>query len=247
MSKNKDLETFTHNVGQCLALLGKWVYQHSAKNGYQTILFVHVLMGLALLSSCSTTFSSKMMPHRHSHVFARQVLSREQRTRLASIAQQALGKAKLSVGQRTFRSDCSGTIRAIFAKASLTLGGIIKHAKDNDVKAIYRWLKKYGKITKENPHVGDLVFFHNTYDRSRNGRMDDALTHVGIVERIDKDTIQFIHHLGRSIIRSRMNLRWPKQKFHPVSRKRINHLLRRAQGGVRAFTAAELFAGFGRP
>jgi hypothetical protein len=173
-------------------------------------------------------------------------LSEHERLRLLNAAKGALGKSQLIVRNKRFRNDCSGTIRAIFAQAQIGLGGIIKTNRENDVKAIYRYIQRYGKIVKTDPLPGDLVFFHNTYDRSGNGHMNDALTHIGIVEKVDNATVYFIHHLGQSIIRSRMNLKYRDETFHPHTKDRVNHVLRKAQGPYRAYTAAELFAGFGR-
>jgi hypothetical protein len=173
-------------------------------------------------------------------------LSVQERKKIAHIAQTCIGKSHLSVGKKAFRADCSGAVRAIFAKANIGLGGVIKNGRENDVKAIYRYAQKYGQILKSDPVPGDLVFFHNTYDRSRNGHMNDALTHVGIVEKVEGTTINFIHHLGESIIRSKMDLSKPKETLDSQTKKRVNHILRKAQGRHRAYTAAELFAGFGR-
>jgi cell wall-associated NlpC family hydrolase len=201
---------------------------------------------LFFLAGCGTISYTQNHQQRSRPVEKRRALSISDRSKLADIAQEALGQPNLTVGNKSFRNDCSGTIRAIFAKAGLRLGGIIKNRQENDVKAIYRYIQRYGKISKDHPGIGDLVFFHNTYDRSRNGRMNDALTHVGIVEKIDGSTIHFIHHLGQAIIRSSMNLSMPHETYHPRTKKRINHVLRRAQGAYRAYTSAELFAGFGR-
>lgn len=202
---------------------------------------------VCLLTGCQTTNLRKYsFGQTELTRTSRNPISDEQRKRLLSVARAALGKSSFKVGKKSFRSDCSGVIRAIFTKARIGLGGIIKNTNENDVKAIYRYVKKYGSISKENPRVGDLVFFHNTYDRSRNGRMNDALTHIGIVEKIEGTTVHFIHHLGQSVIRSRMDLSRPKETFHQKTGERINHVLRKAQGSYRAYTAAELFAGFGR-
>lgn len=215
----------------------------------QSVIVVGLWVFVAFFSLGCSTLSR---PHRSTQtthkLFAQNRLPLQEmdRTKLALIAQSALGKSKLKVGETSFRDDCSGTIRAIFAKANIGLGGIIKNYQENDVKALYRYVKKYGEITQSNPRMGDLVFFHNTYDRSRNGRMNDALTHVGIVEKVEDSTVHFIHHLGQSIIRSRMDLSRPTESFDKTTKKRINHILRKAQGSYRAYTAAELFAGFGR-
>lgn len=204
-----------------------------------------LLFFLAFINGCSSTSSYKQ-PLRNAHFVRPRALSEQDRSRLVKAAHDAIGRAHLTVKNRSFRADCSGTVRAIFTKAQVRLGGVIKNRQDNDVKAIYRYVRKYGKITNNNPRPGDLVFFHNTYDRSRNGRMNDALTHVGIVEKVSGSTVYFIHHLGQSIIRSRMDLSMPDETINPKSNERVNHVLRRAQGRFRAFTAAELFAGYGR-
>jgi len=169
----------------------------------------------------------------------------EQRLLLVSLARQAVGKARITK-KTGARADCSGTMRALFAQARIPLGGILKSRDDNDVKTIYRYVQKYGKILKSGPEIGDFVFFHNTYNLSKSGLMNDALTHIGIIEKIDRDTIYFIHHLGKSIIRSRMNLAQPKLSRCPKTQERINHVLRRSQGEQKSYTAGELFAGFGR-
>ena len=46
--------------------------------------------------------------------------------------------------------------------------------------------------------VLEMVFFDNTYDRNKNHRLDDPLTHIAIVVGVDTDeTIQMVH-LGGS-------------------------------------------------
>lgn len=202
--------------------------------------FSHIfLLVILALSGCSSVSFS----HKKSFTKA---LSDTDRQNLVSHAQNALGQHQIKVGKKSFRADCSGSIRAFFAQSRIKLGGVLKTKDDNDVKAIYRYVRKYGKVLKSDPEPGDLVFFHNTYDRNRNGRMDNALTHIGLVEKVENRTVYFIHHLGQSIIRSRMNLFSPKDAVDPKSGQRINHILRNAQGGFPAYSAAELFAGFGR-
>jgi 6-pyruvoyltetrahydropterin/6-carboxytetrahydropterin synthase len=207
------------------------------KSGFVTYCLVFLVSGCATLSHTKLIKNVTQKPH---------VLRTDDRAKIVTIAQNSLGKKRVKVTNEKFRDDCSGTVRAIFAKANIWLGGIIKQNFENDVKAIYRYVKKYGKIIKSNPTAGDLIFFHNTYDRSRNGNMNDALTHMGIVEKVDGNTVHFIHHLGQSIIRSRMDMSFPHNSFHPITKQRINHVLRRAKGKNKAYTAAELFAGFGR-
>lgn len=167
------------------------------------------------------------------------------RKKIVLVAQKNIGHKRVLVGKKRFRADCSGTIRGIFYEAKVNLGGIIKTGSDNDVKMIYRFVKKYGQIKKNNPKEGDLVFFHNTYDKRRSGRLDSALTHVGLVEMVSGGTVHFIHHMGQTIIRSKMTLDKKDLSSDPKSKQRLNHILRKAQGNFKAYNAAELFAGFG--
>ncbi len=170
----------------------------------------------------------------------KKLMSNDKRMLLVQAAQANLGKPYVRINGKNFRKDCSGTILGIFEQATMPL------KLTRDTKSLYDYVKTYGYILKNHPKGGDLVFFHNTYDRNRNGKMDDLLTHVGIVEKIEGDTIYFIHHLESLIIRSCMNLTQPKISIDKATNQRINHMLRKAQSGFRAFNAAELFAGFGR-
>ena len=81
---------------------------------------------------------------------------------------------------------------------------------------------------KKRPDVGDLIFFDNTYDRNKNGRWDDMLTHIAVVVDVDADgTILFAHSgtsKGRSL--ASMNLLRPHDA-HDEAGKRLNDALRR--------------------
>jgi hypothetical protein len=206
-----------------------------------TALFVCLALG-----ACATSGSFRPNLKSSLKITPPKPLLQEERKRLAAIASSFIGKSKLLVKEQSFRPDCSGAIRAIFAQAGLRLGGIIKKEDDNDVKAIYRYVYKYGRIEKSQPEAGDLVFFHNTFDRSRNGKMNNALTHIGLVEQVSGETVFFVHYLGQAIIRSRLNLSRPEEAFDTKTNARINHILRKATHKERAYTTAELFAGFGR-
>jgi hypothetical protein len=60
------------------------------------------------------------------------------------------------------------------------------------------------------PSPGDLVFFKETWDRNRDGKMNDGLAHVGVVESIDTDgTVTFVHRSGSGMTRARLNLDAP--------------------------------------
>ena len=58
--------------------------------------------------------------------------------------------------------------------------------------------------------AGDLVFFNDTWDFNGDGLVNDPLTHVGIVEAVERDgTIVFISRVAGAIERYRMNVAQP--------------------------------------
>lgn len=173
--------------------------------------------------------------------------NRKARQRLVKAAAKAVGKKRLRVSKQRYRADCSGTVRAIYAKAGFPLGGTSSAHGENDVRILYRYVQQNGALHRATPLPGDLVFFHATYDRSGNGHFDDPLTHVGIVEKVLKDqTIIFVHRMRKSIVRSRMNLQHPRARRDPTTQRPINHVLRRDSPEGESATAGQLFACFGR-
>ena len=107
--------------------------------------------------------------------------------------------------------DCSGFVFAVFKSANI--GGFdaltANIEGENGVKIIYKALEKSKKIyRKKIPNVADIIFFDNTYDSNKNGKIDDALTHVGIVISVDDNgTITFIHSsVSGGVTRDRVNL-----------------------------------------
>ena len=97
-------------------------------------------------------------------------------------------------------------------------------------------------------HPGDLVFFDHTWDYNGDGRVNDPLTHVGIVEQVESDgTIVFISRVSDAIERYRMNLAQPHVHRRADGRV-LNDYMRRKrwsdQKGTRYLTG-ELFAAFG--
>ena len=96
--------------------------------------------------------------------------------------------------------------------------------------------------------AGDLVFFHNTWDFNGDGLVNDPLTHVGVVERVEGDgTVVFVSRVSRGIQRFRMNVRAPDT--HRTSDGRVlNDFMRRK--GTRdpqatQYLTGQLFAAFG--
>lgn len=96
------------------------------------------------------------------------------------------------------------------------------------------------------PQAGDLAFFHHTRDANANGKVDDELTHVALVERVDADgTVNLLHHHRGLIHRMVVNPLQP----HLLRRegKRLNTYLRPVRRGDPPDTphlSGEMLAGF---
>jgi hypothetical protein len=163
------------------------------------------------------------------------------RARIAAAASASVGDRPLIVGGIRYRFDCSGVAAGIYARAGVPLS---QDGTAPDTRGLHALVKRHGSLRRSHPLPGDLVFFDDTWDEDGNGRLDDALSHVGVVERVDDGVVVFIHRAGGRILRSRMDLAHPHDRQDDRGRPR-NHWLRSASGGQPAKTTAELFAGFG--
>ncbi|WP_395852064.1 CHAP domain-containing protein [Cystobacter fuscus] len=162
-------------------------------------------------------------------------------------AVQLVGIPRLGRVARGVPDDCSGLVRLAYQKAGIDLVSEGFLSGENAVTAIYRRARARGAL-HENPQPGDLVFFRETYDRNRDGRRNDGLTHVAVVERVEADgTLTFIHRGRKGIARSHMNLAFPRTHREGQGGSILNDILRPAARGQRAWLSGELFAGFASP
>lgn len=169
--------------------------------------------------------------------------SKAARLRLAAAASSSVGADPIIVGGVRYRFDCSGVASGIYARAGFPLAGV--DSGGLDVRRLYDLVRRTGSLRGSDPLPGDLVFFDDTYDSNGNGRIDDPLSHVGVVERVDDDgTVVFVHRIGRQVVRARLNLRQPTVR-HDDKRRPLNHYLRAASGGFPAKTTGELFVAYG--
>jgi hypothetical protein len=151
---------------------------------------------------------------------------------------------------RRIEYDCAGVTRAIFLKHGIDLyDSETTDHRANGVRLIHNHIRQHGLLHR-GPAVrpGDLVFFDNTWDFNHDGKANDPLTHVGIVERQDRDgTITFISRVAGAIQRYHMNLGLP-HTYRTADGKIVNDHLRRKDSGAPAaagYLTGELFAGFG--
>jgi hypothetical protein len=146
------------------------------------------------------------------------------------------------VGTRTGR-DCYSFVLDVFRRHGLDLSADGAQAGDNGVRVLWRFADNRGALRDAGtPAPGDLVFFDDTHDRNHDGRRNDPLTHVGIVERVDGDVVTFVHRVRRGVVRSVMSL------SDPTLRKRdgqtVNDYIRYGRRPAEDRLAGALFAGF---
>ena len=161
-------------------------------------------------------------------------------SRLARAGSGLVGRSRMRIGGKTYRYDCSGFINAAHAGAGVDLA-------DRNTTSLYALARQQRVYhTNKRVAVGDTVFFDNTHDRNRNGRLDDERTHVALVEQVDRDgTIHMIHLGSQGVTRIRMNLRYPDT--HKLdSGKVVNSFLRARAGSDPRHTvylAGQLWSG----
>lgn len=153
------------------------------------------------------------------------------------------------VDGKVVKKDCSGLVMAAYSAAGIPLDAYLSvdsRKGESLVAQLFHGLVQRGMVhTHKVPEVGDIVFFDNTFDRNRDGRANDPLTHVGIVESVKADgTVIVIHHARGGALRTRLNLFHPERRRDPKTGQALNHYLRFADGKKKKRLAGELFAGF---
>lgn len=177
----------------------------------------------------------------------------ELQARLAARGASLVGHAAaFRVGGERFNADCTGFVEAVYALEGVPLHALMRRAAPGErsgVVAIYRAASAYGVVFGgggEWPAPGDLVFWHDTYDRNRNGKADDPFTHVGIVEYVVDGTVVFLHRGGQAVARGAMTPERPGEKA--ADGVALNSAIRRKDARLAnvPVLAGALFAGYGR-
>jgi len=173
---------------------------------------------------------------------------------LAARAGAALGqRGPFTVGSQRFGADCSGFVASVYQAEGLPLRGLMARvapAETSGVAAAFRAVQSFGVVFGgggEWPRPGDLVFFRDTFDRNRDGALDDPLTHVGVVERVEDGTVTFLHRGSRAVRRAVLTLERAGEARDPDGRE-LNSPLRDKQprlAGAPAL-AGQLFMAYGR-
>jgi len=168
------------------------------------------------------------------------------REAVLATARSLVGQTQLTVKGRKYQSDCIGLVLAAYAPVGISFQGAGK-AGDNGVTTLYRYAQTHGRVfTSGRPVPGDVVFFRETYDQNRDGRRNDGLTHVGVVDAVDEaGTVTVIHRVRRGVVRYRMNLARKNVARDPKTGAVLNDVLRPPGPGLKQVLTGQLFVAYG--
>jgi hypothetical protein len=203
----------------------------------KTFVFVLLIMFFFFVSSCDENFLKKGLTSDNVGV------------RVAKESMNHLGEVLIDFNGKKYDFDCSGFIRFVFIQyAGVDLDKYIVKQSRSKVEAYYNTFKieVEGKLRIM---PGDLIFFDNTYDRNRNGVMDDELTHIALVIGYDRESgsIVFINKSkGKPVSLGYINFNYPDRDYVIKEGKNIqvNSYVRDDKLGKLLSTQA--FRGFGR-
>jgi len=115
-------------------------------------------------------------------------------------------------------------------------------------RTLYRELRNRG-MTYDSaaPQPGDIIFFHNTWDRNNDGRNNDWYTGTGIVTAVEEATVVFVGVANGQVRELRMNLDKPDVRRIEEEKTNLNSFMRAKRLSDPEYTqylSGELFAGY---
>jgi cell wall-associated NlpC family hydrolase len=182
-------------------------------------------------------------------------IKKNKREELVKYALKFNGHSRVKKDKK-FRNDCSGFVRSVYDNFDIELYNTtkVKRGKHwlNGTEVIYNFVKDNGKVFKKGlPVIGDIIFFDNTTDRNRDGKVNDKFTHIAIVTKVNKNgTIHYIHKSNRGINIQKLNLKYSKQVYIKSGKKKIkvNSYLRKKRKKDKRNTpylSSQMFRSFG--
>jgi hypothetical protein len=130
--------------------------------------------------------------------------------RVAEAAEDLVGQRRIRIRGERFNADCTGTILAAHYAAGIDLRPFFSEYRGNGVRRLYSLGRDYRLIEKgtRTPKPGSVIFWDNTYDRNRDGKWNDPLTHAGIVVSVGRNNqIEYVHYdYSKGVALARMNL-----------------------------------------
>ena len=214
------------------------------------LLFIMATIAIVTLVGCTTSPVERLRPSApEARPCCRSVERIPSRSAIVRTAAKLVGAKTIESNGRRVSYDCAGVTRAIFLKHGIDLyENSTNDPEANGVRLIHAHIRQQGTF-HQGPvvHPGDLVFFDNTWDFNGDSKVNDPLTHVGVVERQEPDgTVIFISRVAGAIDRYHMNLAFPH--VHKTAAGRIlNDYLRRKDVNDPANTrylTGEIFAQF---
>ena len=151
------------------------------------------------------------------------------------------GSLKNRRGRRSM--NCTGLVQACFD----TLG--CDDRPKGSTRALHKWCVSEDRMV-ESPEAGDLVFFDDTWDKNRDGRLNDPLTHVGIVTATNPDgRVRFVHVGSRKLKAGVLDSGRPGDKRDRDGNTLNSPLRVRRRRDPRgtAYLAGQLLRGYCRP
>ncbi len=143
---------------------------------------------------------------------------------IVSTAYSLEGKNRVVVNGRTFNSDCTGVVLAVYYGAGIDLGKYFSQYTGNGVSRIYKLLRDRNLLYfKKMPCLGDVVFWDNTYDKNGDGLENDYLTHIGVIVSVKANgDLKYVHyHYGKGVTIENMNLFKPSTYSIIVNGKKL--------------------------
>lgn len=142
-----------------------------------------------------------------------------------------------------FREDCSGFVCAVAEASGLALPA--------STAALWELAERAGAVHhRREPSPGDLAFFDDTYDRNRNGRLDDPLSHVGVVVAVLPDGTAEVAHVSSSKGRTLLRVNLHRPHDHTDEEGRVLNDWLRARTGrdprATAYLSGELWRAWAR-
>jgi peptidoglycan DL-endopeptidase CwlO len=156
-----------------------------------------IMLSAALAVSCSPAYVKKGEPS-GDEAQARQAI--------LNYARSLLGVKRLSQMDGRFKNDCSGYVNGVYAVMGRKIKYKFVRQNRSLSESLFLTLNDKNLAYREMPaQPADAVFFKNTLENSY-----DQITHVGLVEEVQKDgTVVILHYASGRVTRSKMNLRHP--------------------------------------
>lgn len=161
-----------------------------------------LLISIFLFTSCGSSKKASTTSSRKSgSIYKTKTKSNSKATAIVQRASSYIGTRYKYGGTTKKGMDCSGLVHTSFAQENIILPRMSS-----------AMATKGKPVAKNNAQKGDLVFFKTSKSRSK-------VSHVGVISRIEKDAIYFIHSsTSKGVIESSLNENYWNKAFRFIKR-----------------------------